>query len=187
MVFLPTFAQFKPFKLIVMRYSTFILIGFALFLQTGCNQSGSNQNAVQSPAPSAQTAPAPNKVVEEAPTKIDKTLLDKHKAKAQENLKGLKNLLKQLDALPASVKQNNATQVENLRENLSGMITKMQFVIDDLSKVTKIADEPSAGGDSEGSNALVGGAARRLKDYTSDLDRYAEDVKNYGDAIKQLK
>jgi hypothetical protein len=164
-----------------------LFMGSLLFILSACNQGGANQNAVQTPVPATQPAPAvEQKAVDTTPATIDQTLLTQQTARAKANLAGFKSLLKQLDVLPATVRQNNTATVEGMKNELSSMIAKAQYLVDELDKISKLAKAPQ-GGESEMGSPTIRAAAKQLQNNISDLDRNSEDLKNFGDAIKKLK
>jgi hypothetical protein len=162
----------------------------AFMMAAGCNNSNSNQNAAKTPDTAGNATAKPEVKQEVAPTPVtmDMALLQKNATKAKEDLSGLKDLLKQIEALPASVKQSKSAQLSDFRNNLSGMIVKMQMVSEKLDRIAKEGKSQPAGAEAsdQGSVSVVE-SMKYLKTISSDLDRYGEDVKNYQDAINQLK
>lgn len=95
----------------------------------------------------------------------------------------MENLRKQVDALPAKVKKEKATEIDGLYNDLEGMIAKQSKMLNDLKSTM---DPASQGGSTQEGGAPEGINAAMLQDYSESAARYAKAAQEMQVAIAKL-
>lgn len=126
------------------------------------------------PAPSPESIQAPA-----APVILNKTQVEQGVGQAKALVTHLDNMIKEVEALPAEVKQKNAQEVEDLRTELSGSLGKHQFLVDELVTISQNIDSPPKG--------MQTSATSAAEDMSRNAKMYMEQIEQSNKALEQTQ
>lgn len=120
-----------------------------------------------------------------ATPKLDIKAVEKTSTEGAANLQQMEQLIQELNALPASVKTKQAETINNMVAELNGMLEKESVMVNALKSMTQPADQnPTAGSTDSGSDPAY--QIKTLNDYSSDMTRYHERVKQIQSEVKAM-
>lgn len=115
---------------------------------------------------------------------LDIKAVEKTSTEGAANLEQMEKLIQELNALPASIKTKQAANINNLVEELNGMLEKESVIVDELKAMTQPGGQsPNATTDSETAPALQ---IKAFNDYSSDMTRYHDRVKQIQTEVKTM-
>lgn len=145
-----------------------------VFLITACQNTPKSASETQTPVP--ETPAAPLVVTQEEMQNVSSSL--------SSGVSKMEDLRKQVDALPASVKKEKATEIAVFYSDLEGMIEKQTMMLNNLKSATEKPEQyESATRDAEGSTGM---SSAELMDYKESAVRYAKSAQEIEAALGKM-
>ncbi len=151
-----------------------LLLSLGLLLLTACQNT---PKSASEPAPGAETAaPQVAPVAEET---INQTLSQVNSSKDL-----VLSIRKELDALPASIKNKNKEAIGLMYNDLEGLLEKEAMMSSELQRAS--SGGKSEGGDTESVPTVTLDPAT-VKDYSESIERYNQLLKEMQEKAKAMK